>query len=199
MGPTDDSTDETVIELSKKKLVLLVAGSCAFVIAGAWMLSLDAEEIRAGRSFTLFYNDPTFVFILGAASILFFGLAGLYGLKMLFDREPGLVLNSSGIVDNASAMTAGFIPWSEVIGVGVYEIQRQKMLIIGVRDPRKYVERGSALKQLVNRANHKLGGSPIAISSIALQIDFPELLSLFERYLQKYCAARDEDGGAPAS
>lgn len=199
MEPTDDSTDETVIELSRKKLVLLVAGSCAFVLAGVWMLSLDAAEIRAGRSFTLFFNDPTFVFILGLASILFFGLSGLYGLKMLFDRKPGLVLNSSGIIDNASAMTAGFIPWSEIVGVGVYEIQSQKMLIIGVRDPRKYVERGSALKRLVNKANYKMGGSPIAISSIALQIDFPELLSLFDRYLQKYRAARDEDDAAPES
>ena len=199
METTNVSTDETVIELSRKKLVLLVAGSCAFVIAGAWMLSLDAAEIRAGRSFTLFYKNPTFVYSLGAAAILFFGICGVYGLKKMFDTKPGLVLNSSGIIDNVSGVAAGFIPWSEVIGVGVYEIQNQKMLIIGVRDPQKYIDRGSAVMRMVNKANQGMTGSPISISSAALKIDFPELLSLFDRYLQKYRAARDEDDAAPES
>jgi hypothetical protein len=191
-----DSTDETIIETSKSKLVLLILASCGFVAAGAWMLSLDAAEIRAGRSFTFFYNDPTFVRVLGVASILFFGVCGVYGFKKLFDKQPGLVLNSSGIVDNASGVAAGFIPWSEVVGFGVYEIQKQKMLVIGVSDPQKYIDRGGALKRLANKANHKMSGSPVTISSVALKIDFPELVALFDRYPQKYGAAH---GGAPAA
>jgi hypothetical protein len=194
-----DSTDETIIELSRKKLFLLVIGACAFVAAGAWMLSLDAEEIRASRSFTLFYKNPTFVYALGASSILFFGGCGLYGFKKMFDKGPGLVLNSAGFVDNASGVAAGFIPWSEVTGAGVYEIQGQKMLMIIVSDPRKYVERGGALKRMLNKASQRMMGSSIAISSTALKIDFPELLSLFDRYLQKYRAARDEDDAAHES
>ena len=181
-----ESTDETIIELSKTKLVLLILGSCAFVVAGAWLLSVDAADIRTGRSFRFFFNDPLVVRIAGVASILLFGLGGLYGLKKLFDKRPGLILNSSGIVDNASAVAAGFIPWSEVLGSGVLEIQKQKMLIIGVRDPQKYIARGSALKRSLNNANYKMSGSPISISSVTLKIDFSELVSLFNRYHQKY-------------
>ena len=190
-----NSTDETIIELSKTKLVLLVLGSCAFVAAGAWLLTVDAESIRYGRSFRLFFNDPVVVRVAAVASILLFGLGGLYGLKKLFDKRPGLILNSSGLVDNASAVAAGFIPWSEVLGSGVLEIQKQKMLIIGVRDPQKYIDHGGALKRTLNNANYKMSGSPVSISSVTLKIDFAELVSLFNRYHQKYGAG---PGASPA-
>jgi len=188
-----DASDETVIELSKKKLALLILASCAFVATGAWLLSTDAAEIRRERSFHLFANEPAVVYGLGLASILFFGASGLYGVKKIRDKRPGLVLNSSGISDNASATAAGFIPWSEITGAGVYQMQKQKMLVVGLRDPRKYADRGGALRRALNRANHGMVGSPVAISSTALAIDFEELVSLFERYHRKYgvSAARE--------
>ncbi|HEX8189739.1 MAG TPA: STM3941 family protein [Pyrinomonadaceae bacterium] len=182
-------TDETIIELSRAKLVLTVLGSCAFVALGAWLLSFDAREIQYGRSFTFFYNSPPIVYGMGVAAILFFGLCGLYGLFKVFDRKPGLILNSSGIHDNASGVAAGFIPWAEVLGASVYEIHNQKMLVIGVRDPQKYLARGGALKRAFNKANAGMSGSPVSISSVALKINFAELVSLFNRYHQRYGAA----------
>ncbi len=193
MNPTSETvngTDETVILLSKMKLVLLVLGSCAFVAIGAWMLNFDAAEIRFDRSYRLFYNQPWLVYGLGLASIIFFGACGLYGLRKAFDKRPGLVLNSSGVFDNASGVAAGFIPWSEITGTSVYEIQGHKYLAVGVSDPQKYVDRGNALKRALNRANNGMGGGAVTISSVALEIGFPELVSLFERYYRKYGGAR---------
>lgn len=181
-----EPADETTVELSRTKLVLLVLGSCAFVAAGAWLLSFDAEEIRHTRSFNFFGRNPLVVYGVGLAAVIFFGFAGLYGLVKSFDRKPGLVLNSAGVVDNASAVAAGFIPWADVTGAHVYEIQGQKMLIIGVRDPRKYTERGGALRRAFNKANSGVSGSPVSITSVTLKIDFAELVSLFDRYHRKY-------------
>ncbi|HZB46049.1 MAG TPA: STM3941 family protein, partial [Pyrinomonadaceae bacterium] len=178
------SHDETIIGLSRTKLVLTILGSCALVAAGAWLLSLDAARIRSGRSFNFFFNEPSVAYGTGLVSILFFGLCGLYAFSKLFDRKPGLVLNSDGVVDNASGVAAGFIPWSEVLGSGVCEVQKQKMLIVGVRDPQKYIARGGALKRALNQANYRMTGSPVAIPSVALKIDFSELVSLFNRYHQ---------------
>jgi hypothetical protein len=179
-----DSSDETIIEQSKTKIMLLLLGACAFVAAGVWMFSLDAASIQSRRSF----NDPVFVHGLGLVSIVFFGSLGLYALKKLFDKEPALVFNNSGIVDNAGGASVGFIPWSEVVGAEICEIQKQKMLIIKVRDPREYVARGSSLRQTLKRANYKMFGSPISISSNALAISFPELVTLFDRYRRRYGA-----------
>ena len=175
-------TEEKVIELSKNKILLLILGSCAFVALGAWLLSLDEATIQSQRRF----SNPIVVHGIGLLSVIFFGACGAFGIRKLFDRKPGLVFNSSGIIDHSSGVSAGLIPWSEILGAEIYEIHKQKMLIIKVRNPQKYIERGGRLKQALNKANQKMCGSPIAITSNALKINFSELLSLFNQYKKKY-------------
>ncbi len=181
-----DSTDEKIIELSKTKIALAILASGAFVAIGVWFLTLDEASIRSGRSFRLFFNNPLFAQGLGLASIVIFGLLALFFFKKLFDKKAGLVFNNAGIVDNASAVAAGFIPWSEVMGAEIFEVPQQKMLIIMVSDPQKYVDRGNAVKKKLNQANYKMCGSPIAISSSTLKVNFSELLSIFNEYQRKY-------------
>ena len=189
--------DETVIELSKAKLVLIMLGAGAFVAAGAWMLSLDAAAVSSERSFAYFFNDATFVRGLGLVTVVFFGFCGLYAARALFDKKPGLILSRAGIVDNASAVSAGFIPWSDVAGAGVLEIEKQKMLVIQVRSPQKYIGRGGPLRRALNRANYKMVGSSITIPAITLKIDFAELVSLFNQYQRTYAAGADTSGPMP--
>ena len=181
-----NSNDEKIIELSKTKIALGILGSFAFVIAGVWLLTQDAESIRTSSGFRLFFNNPAVAYGLGFLSIAVFGILALFFFKKLFDKEPGLIFNSSGFVDNASAAAAGFIPWSEVLGSRVFEMQRQKMLVIMVTEPQKYVDRGSAIKRKLNQANFNMIGSPISISATALKTNFAELQSLFDEYQQKY-------------
>ena len=181
-----NSNDEKIIELSKTKISLGILGSFAFVIAGVWLLTQDAESIRTSSGFRLFFNNPAVAYGLGFLSIAVFGILALFFFRKLFNKEPGLIFNSSGFVDNASSASAGFIPWSEVLGSQVFEMQRQKMLVIMVTDPQKYVDRGSAIKRKLNQANFNMVGSPISISATALKTNFSELQSLFDEYQQKY-------------
>ncbi len=181
-----DTDDEKVIELSKTKIALAILAAVAFVAIGGWLLTLDAAHIRSSRSFNLFLNNPIYVYGLGFLSIVIFGLLGLFFFKKIFDSKPGLIFSNTGIVDNASAVAAGFIPWSEVAGYDVFEMNGQKMLIIMVQDPQKYVDRGNAVKRTLNQANLKMCGSPISISANALKINFSELRSIFDEYQRKY-------------
>jgi len=169
------------------------------------MFFRDDASIQSGRGM----NDPMLVHGLGLVAIVFFGIFGLVGLKKLFDKKPALILNKSGIVDNSSGVSAGFIPWSEVVGARIVEVQKQKMLVINVRDPREYVARGNLVKQTLNKANYNMVGSPISISSVALAINFSELISLFDRYQRKYAGGPggansrhsnlEDDGSSPES
>lgn len=177
--------DEKIIELSKKKILLLILVSCAGVALGVWLFSLDAATIQSHRRF----NSPPLVHGIGVASIVLFGLCGIFGIKKLSEKKPGLILNSYGVIDNSSAISAGLIPWNEIVGVEIFEMRKQKMLIVKVKDPKKYIERGNRLKQTLNNANFKMCGSPIAITSNSLKISFSELLALFSKYQQKYCSA----------
>jgi hypothetical protein len=113
--------DQTVIELSRKKIGLVILGSCGFVALGIWLLSLDADTIHAlprGR-------NPTLVHAIGIVAIMFFGLCGIVAIPKLFDKKSGLILSPAGIVDNASGGSAGLIPWSEIIGADSFEMRRQ--------------------------------------------------------------------------
>ncbi len=136
--------DEKRIELSKVKVLLLTLGSLAFVALGAWLISLDSAAIAAQS-----HRSPLYVHGIGLASIIFFGLTGISSFKKLFDTRPGLVLNSSGIVDNSSAVAAGFVPWAEISGAEAIQIRRQRILAIKLKDPQKYIERGNKLKQIL--------------------------------------------------
>lgn len=181
-----DSTDETIIELSKGKIALVLLGAVVFVIAGIWFLTLDAESIRSDRGFRLLFNSPALAYAVGVAAIAIFGFFGFSAIKQFLNKKPGLIFNSTGIVDNASAAAAGFIPWSDVLGSHIFEMQGQKMLVIMVRNPQKYIDRGGAVKRKLNKANFNMAGSPISISSITLKANLSELQSMFDRYHRKY-------------
>lgn len=170
--------DERVIELSKVKVVLLILGAVVFVLLGAWLLSLNAGTIEGQRRF----NNPILIYGVGVASIVFFGLCGLIGIKKLFDKSPGLILSAEGILDNSSGVSAGMIPWSEVVSIGEYQVQKQKFISIQVVDPNKYANNGNALKRMANRANIKMCGTPVNISANSLKISYSELLETITEY-----------------
>lgn len=169
---------EKVIELSKAKIILLILGAVAFVLLGAWFLTLDVQTIESQRRF----NSPTLIYGIGAASIAFFGLCGLIGIMKLFDKSPGLVVSSDGIWDNSSGISAGIIPWAEVVGISEYRIQKQKFVSIHVQHPEKYVNTGNAFKRMANKANLKMCGTPINISANSLKISYEELLKTINEY-----------------
>ena len=172
------SSEETVIELSKAKTTLLILGSVAFVATGIWMLTLDTSATESLDR----YGSPLVIYGVGIAAIVFFGLAGAVGLKKLLDQAPGLVLDQEGFTDNSSGVSAGLVPWSEVVEIGESQVQRQKFISIHVVDPEKYVDRGNVLRRMTNRANLKMCGTPINISSSSLKISHEELLGVFETY-----------------
>jgi hypothetical protein len=186
-----NSHDETIIEIDRRKIALGIAGTLAFVVIGIWLVMLDDSRIATSRGFRLFMNSPLLAHVLGVLAILFFGGVAIFLIKKIFDRKPGLVFNSEGLVDNAGATAAGLIPWDEIEGYQVLEISRQKMLIVMVSDPDKYVARGNALRRKLNAANYNMAGSPISISTRTLKTSFDELVFLFRRYHTKY--ARPDD------
>ena len=130
--------DETIIELSKKKILLLILGSFASVGLGTWLMFCCS---------TIWHLPLIVIQASGFISVVFFGACGIYGFKKLFDEKPGLIFNSSGIVDSSTGISAGL---------------------------------------MLNYANYEMCGSPIAIASNSLKINFPELRSIFGQYHQKY-------------
>lgn len=180
------SSDETVVPLSKSKMVLLIIGAVAFVALGLWISHLDPAWLESQRRF----NNPTVVHAIGVVAMVFFGLCGVLGITKLFDSKPGLVLSSAGMLVNSSADSVGLIPWSDVEGFATYEIHKQKLLVVKLVAPEKYMLAGGPVRQALRRANMGLVGSPIAISANTLKIGFDDLVKLCSTYREKYAQGR---------
>lgn len=168
-----------VIPLSKSKMVFLLLIACAFVALGWWMFARDAAEIEAQRRF----NSPLFVHGVGLFNMVFFGLAGIAMSRKILDSSPALIVDDRGLTDNTSAFSAGFVPWSDITGFEVRQIQRQRVLYVRLKDPEKYIARFSPVRRALFRASQRLGASPVTLTSSSMAIGFDEMVTLVNRGL----------------
>jgi hypothetical protein len=188
------ANDERIIELSKTKLAAVIAAAVLFVAAGVYffMAGEDSSLVTEMRRFV----DPWVIHAIGIAAVVL-GVAGVvFGIRKSADRRPGLTLSAAGLLDNSSATPAGFVPWSEVTGLSTFEVRSQKMVVVHVADPARYIERGNGLQRAIVRANADMCGSPVVISATSLRISFEELRDELARYLARYGRASGEDAVA---
>ncbi len=167
------------IPLDKTKILLLTGGAVLFVALGAWLL-LDVANGESG-----FYR--LFLQGVGLLGIVFFGFMGLIGVRKLFDNQPGVIIDREGIHDNTSSISAGLVEWKDIRGFRNLKIRSTRFIMVDVEDPEKYIARAkNGIARKAMQANNKLYGSPVAITSGALQYDFDQLEELLLAAYEKY-------------
>src|SRR5882757_1342609 len=114
MSP-DLNTEPVIIPLNKLKLVMMFFGALSFVGLGGWLVN---HPSTFARGIFRFMGD-TGGTIVGWASIIFFGLCAIMIFRKFFDNKSGLVINSDGILDNSSGVSAGLIAWADITGLTV--------------------------------------------------------------------------------
>ncbi len=166
------------IPLSKKKLISMLIGSISFVIAGLWFV-INPPTIRHP-----FFGNPTVIFVIAIASILFFGACAVYIVRKLSDNKPGLIIDTAGLTDNSSGFFAGQILWNDIENISVIEIHRQQLIILQVKNPQDYIDKQtSSFKRKMMQMNFNIYGTPLSITSNSLQIKFDELLNILNDHL----------------
>jgi hypothetical protein len=183
----NDNNETLVIPLSKAKLMLLFAGSMLFVILGLWF-------VKSPQSFiSPLHRSITLIIVAGYASTIFFGLCAVFIFRKLFDTKAGIIIDSKGIHDNSSGVSAGFIPWSDISNISTIEVSRQKLIMIEVSNPDIYISRQTNfIAKKAAAINHKMYGSPISITASSLKYSFDDLYyTLRNRWQQSGVANRD--------
>ena len=169
------TTEQIEIPLSKGKLTIILIGSIAFVAIGLWFV-ISPPFIQNGL-----FGNPTLIFVAGITSILFFGFCAFTIFKKLQDNKSGLIIDKTGITDNASGISAGHIPWSDIKAITTSQVLDQKFLMILVNNPNDYIRRQTnVIKRKVAEMNYKSYGSPISISANSLKCDFYELKNILQ-------------------
>jgi hypothetical protein len=173
----EDSFASKEIPLSRGKMLRGLVICAVFVLISLWLISIK-PSMRA---------DPGALVLLrgiGWGAIATFGFFGALIGKKYFDKRVGLTLDQQGITDFSSAIGAGFVPWADVTGFGIQEVQGTRNVIVMVRNPEHYIAKAGMLTRMAYRANLKLIGSPLAISPVSLQIGFDELWNLLHGYAE---------------
>ena len=176
-----EQTEQIEIQFSKTKMTMTFLGSLAFVGLGLWFL------LNPPKSNHWLFGNPTFIFVAGLASVLFFGLVAITIFRKFSDKKAGLIISRQGITDNSSGVSAGLIPWTDIKEIKVSQMMNQKFLMIIVSNPQDYLDKvTNPLKRNAMKMNYKTYGSPISISSNALHTNFDDLERLLVQKMNEY-------------
>jgi len=176
-----ESNGQIEIALSKNKLVLMFLGCVAFVAMGIWFVT------KRPVSDLPILGNPVVVFIVGIASIGFFGLLGVLLVKKLGDNSPGLTISDKGITDNSTAVGAGFIPWDDIIEMKEIQVVNQTFINVLVKNPQDYIDRQkSTFKRKSLQLNFNRYGCVIGISSNGLKCNYKELREILNSKFAEY-------------
>ena len=169
------------IYTSKKKSVLLLLCSLAFVALGVWLF-VDAEYLVSGRN-----QHPVIVRAIGFASVLFFGLGIVISIKRLIKSEVALTMDVVGLNINPKKAANQFIKWNDILGFEEVKIHSTRIVIIIVKNPENWIDLETNLvRKKLMQFNVNNYGSPFNLSAVGLDISFKALCELLNEYLQKY-------------
>jgi len=175
------NSDSTEISLSKGKLIAMLGISLLFIGVGLWFVFAPPAFKNS------LYIQPLIYRGVGIISVLFWGLFTFILVTKLQDTRPGLIVDSTGITDNTSGISAGYIPWADITEIKQLRILNQRLLSVMVKNPEDYIARQpNEVKRKVLALNYKSCGSPVGISSSGLTCNFKELENLLQAKLAKY-------------
>ena len=173
--------DRLEIFTSKKKSILLLIVSVLFVVLGIWLLS-SAEQLADARN-----RSALFIQIIGAASILFFGLGIIVFLLRIIKSEMALVVDAKGIHINPKKASSAIIRWSDILDFEEIKINSTPIVIVHVRDPESWVEKEkNALRRQLMKVNINQYQSPFNIAAAGLNISHSQLLESLNTYHKNF-------------
>lgn len=169
------------IYTSKKKSILLLIASIAFVALGIWFL-MEADNLSGWST-----RNPIFTGGVGIASILFFGFEILIAIKRLIKSEIALIIDPVGLNVNPKKSLTEFIKWHDILGFQEIKIQSTRIVIIGVKNPEYWLEREvNVIRKKLMQFNINSYNSPFNIAAAGLDISSDELIKELNSYFEKY-------------
>ncbi|MBD8019161.1 STM3941 family protein [Kaistella pullorum] len=166
---------------SKKKSLLLLIGSIAFVALGFWLI-LEADNLTGWRA-----RNPIFTRGIGIASILFFGLGIFVGIKRLIKSEIALIIDSNGLNVNPKKSLTEYIKWRDINGFEEIKIQSTRIVIIGVKNPEYWLDKEtSGFRRKLMQFNISNYNSPFNIAASGLDISSDKLIETLNNYYDRH-------------
>ncbi len=160
-------SDELVVPVSRGKLIALVLASALSVSVSAWFGLFAPVESVVARTIAL-------------AGVALFLLCGAYAISRLVRPTPALIINREGILDNASALSVGFLGWDEIAELNEYQFRDQTFLGIVPKNLDALLLKQPAWKRVAIRGNLSFGAAPVNIPQVMLPLKVSALIDEIE-------------------
>lgn len=138
------------IKINKLRILYLIFLTCLMVGLSYLCTTASDDEVR----------------IAGWIGVFFFSIGFLVFPRQLLSEDSQVVIDEHGIEDRRSKF--GLVEWSDIVSIGIGEIDKQKFLCLKVIDPSKYLDRVSGVGKFAAKANRALGFSEITVSFTGL-------------------------------
>ncbi|MBD3732778.1 MAG: hypothetical protein IE934_08690 [Sphingopyxis sp.] len=118
---------------------------------------------------------------IGWLCVAFFGLGGIVALRRMFDGGDVIRISTSGVY--FKSWSEQTIPWSEIVDVTVWEFQRQKSIILHLRNPDRFPS--TKLLGRVAGANRALTGGDIPVSLTGTDGSFEDAMTAIAHHRRR--------------
>jgi len=171
-----ENQNREVISYNKVKLTGLLLISLLLVWQGTYNVFYDPEM----PAHKLKYISSAFL-------ILFFGYSCFIYIKKLFFSKPAIMVEKSGITDNSTAFSAGYIPWDEIKDIKANRFWAGNFVSISLKNPQTFIalQKNRKTRRLL-QANFNRTEYPITISTGFLNISSVKLVELLKNNLSRY-------------
>lgn len=169
------------IPQSKTKLALLLLLPLTFVALGLWIIQ-NASSAEDPDNWHRWKG-----LLIGFSCIIFFGGCSLVFLFMLFNTNPGLIVDDKGITVNPGIFSNRFIPWDQIEKFSIQRVLQTKFIKVHLKNPEEYIEqqKGAWVKRNL-KLNYKNFGAPLSIATNSLKGNFDSIYSLLTNRLDAY-------------
>lgn len=111
----------------------------------------------------------------GIIGTLFLFLSVCFLLSKVF-KKTAIVISEKGIYDRTNIISVGFIPWEDITGIRTAEIKSNKVLLIDVKNPNKYIKSSkNIIQKTLIKINYQSYKTPISLNAKMLECSFSEL------------------------
>ncbi len=174
--PQIDTNATLEITAAPFKLIMLVLGALAFVVAGYFM-TLATEDTQR--------HSAALVRLIGYAAVGFFGLCGFIGIwRLLTQRGPVITLSPMGFRDIRVSHDA--VPWPAIASIGTWTHSGQRIMVLSLKPGEEEKLRLTTIARMSRGANARLGADGLAIAAQGTKINHDRLIEATAAYAQAH-------------
>ena len=178
MVPSDQASMDSEFYFRKGKMLILCIGCFVFVSSTLPAILLSTKSGIAGILFQAVWVT---------ANLLFFGTGFIWTLRALISpKRPALIISDYGVTDNASAFSAGFIPWNAIHSITVGPV-----VTITIKNVKTSLRHLPPVRRWFQTTNVACFGG-VMFSTTLLNTDIGALEAAFKTGYERWSAASSD-------